>query len=87
MIQLGDKVKDMVTGISGIAVAKTEWINGCVRYTIEFRGGTKESPEVKRETFDVETLVVSKHGAVTPAIRQRERIPSGGGRPDPVRRG
>ena len=34
-IELGQKVKDMVTGFTGIATARTEWMNGCVRYCVE----------------------------------------------------
>lgn len=34
MIKLGEKVKDMVTGIEGIAVAKCEYLNGCIQYSI-----------------------------------------------------
>jgi len=34
MIKLGDKVKDKVSGFSGIATAKTEWLNKCVRINI-----------------------------------------------------
>ena len=33
-IELGDKVKDLVTGFEGIAVAKTEFINGCVQFSV-----------------------------------------------------
>lgn len=33
-IKLGDKVKDKITGYTGIATARTEFINGCVQYTI-----------------------------------------------------
>ena len=36
MIKLGDKVKDSVTGISGIATARTHYMNGCVQYCIEY---------------------------------------------------
>jgi hypothetical protein len=91
MIRLGDRVKDLVTGIEGIAVASTEWLNGCVRFTVEYRGGTKESPETKRETMDEEQLVVVKTGAVNVnRIRadrpQPELRRAGGGRPDAVRR-
>lgn len=30
MVNLGDKVKDVVSGASGIATAKSEWLTGCV---------------------------------------------------------
>lgn len=34
-IKLGMKVKDTVSGLTGIAVARTEWLNGCTRYSIQ----------------------------------------------------
>lgn len=33
-IKLGDKIKDQVTGMVGIAVARTKFLNGCVQYSI-----------------------------------------------------
>jgi len=34
-IKLGDKVKDKISGFVGIAVAKTEFLNGCIQYSIQ----------------------------------------------------
>ena len=34
-VQLGMKVKDTVSGLIGIAVCKTVWLNGCERYGIQ----------------------------------------------------
>jgi len=31
----GDKVKDIVTGFTGIVIARTEFRNGCSRYMIQ----------------------------------------------------
>jgi len=90
-IKLGDKVRDEVTGIEGIATSRTEWLNGCVRFGVDFRGGTKESPATCRETFDEEQLTVVKASAVSvERIRADRPMPelrrAGGGRPDAVRR-
>lgn len=30
-VNLGDRVKDQVTGFEGIAIARTEWLFGCPR--------------------------------------------------------
>lgn len=35
MIKLGMKVKDRVTGFTGIATAKVEYINGCVQFCVK----------------------------------------------------
>ncbi len=34
MIKLGDKVKDKVTGFTGIATAKCEYLNGCIQFCV-----------------------------------------------------
>lgn len=31
---LGDKVKDTISGAIGIVIARTEWLHGCIRVTI-----------------------------------------------------
>lgn len=35
MIKLGDEVKDKITGFTGIAVGKAEYLNGCIRIEIQ----------------------------------------------------
>ncbi len=34
VVKLGDMVEDVVTGFKGIAVAKVEYINGCIQFCI-----------------------------------------------------
>lgn len=35
MIKLGDNVKDTITGYTGVVVARTEWLYGCVRFGVQ----------------------------------------------------
>lgn len=46
-IKLGSKVRDMVTGVTGIAVARCEYLNGCVQYCLvpPAKKGATERPE------------------------------------------
>jgi hypothetical protein len=37
MITLGEKVTDRITGFTGVATARAEYLNGCVRIQIEPR--------------------------------------------------
>ena len=40
MINLGDKVKDSITGFKGIAIARIEYLNGCISYEVRpVKGG------------------------------------------------
>lgn len=36
-IKLGDKVRHTVTGYTGIVIARTEWLNGCWRMTVQMK--------------------------------------------------
>lgn len=62
-IELGDKVKHLYTGFTGIAVARTTYISGCDRISVV--------PQVKKDgslaestMFDEPELVVIKRGNV-----------------------
>lgn len=66
-INLGDKVKDTVTGLTGIAVGKTEWLNGCIRYVVQ-ASVDKDGKVPVAESVDAQQLVVveAKKQAVEP---------------------
>lgn len=58
-INLGDRVKDMVTGFTGIAIGRTEWLNGCTRITVQPEK-LKDGKIVETGCFDEPQLVVVK---------------------------
>jgi hypothetical protein len=91
-VETGDLVKDRITGFSGIAVAKTTWINGCVRWTVQPTKLTKEGAQRPTECFDHEQMVVVRkavvpaYGRTEPAgTRGRRGKAPGGPRPAPGR--
>ena len=49
MINLGDRVKDTLTGFSGIVVAKTDWLNVCARMGV---------PDNKKNTIKTNAITV-----------------------------
>jgi len=63
-INLGDEAKDAVTGFSGIATARTVWLNGCVRVSLQPRKLDKDGKVQEALTFDEPQLVLVKAGAV-----------------------
>jgi hypothetical protein len=79
-IELGDIVRDTITGFEGVAVATTEWLNGCRRISIQPQKLHDGKP-IESDWFD-ETQV-----AVVKKSRKRELAKTGGPRPDPRRRG
>lgn len=86
-IELGSKVKDTITGFVGIAVAKTQWLVGCIRVTVQPQDLDKDGKVREAYTFDEPTLVVLSTPAKTKihAVPQTPTTP-GGPRPEPMRR-
>ena len=60
MVNLGDKVKDTVTGFIGIAVGITRWLHGCNRVIVQPEGLTKEGKTFESQSFDEPQLTVLK---------------------------
>lgn len=76
-INLGDKVRDKITKLEGIAVAKIEFLNGCLQYAIQPEGLNKDG-EVKEQSFvdsqQIEIIKPEKKKKEKPTITR-----SGGG--------
>lgn len=90
-VETGDLVKDRITGFTGVAVAKTVWINGCVRWTVQPTKLSKEGAQKPTECFDDEQMVVVRkavvpaYGRSAPGRKGRARKAPGGPRPAPSR--
>lgn len=79
MIQLGDKVKDTITGFEGVAIARSEWLNGCVRFELQSAKLSKDGIPVEAQWFDDSQLTVVKLG------KSAEKKDVGGPRAAPSR--
>ena len=66
-IELGKKYRDTITGYEGIAVARTEWLNGCIRWQLE-RADKDGVPET--HAFDEQQLVSAQTGAPARATKK-----------------
>lgn len=78
-LKLGDSARDRITGYVGIIIARTEWLNGCLRVTIQAEE-MKDGKPVESQTFDAEQveLVVK--------VKPSPRKPKGGPSIPPVRK-
>ena len=81
MIELGQKVKDEITGFVGIAICRCEYLNGCVQYHVSPPVDEKGNVR-KDEWFDAAQLEVIDDGVVKPEIVE-EKPRSGGVRLHP----
>ena len=79
IINLGDKAKDKVTGFEGIAVARTEWLNGCTRIGLQ-SDKLKDGLPTDIHTFDEPQLILLKTRVVPIGSRD-----TGGPIPTPKR--
>lgn len=83
MVNLGSEVKDMITGMKGIAIGRTEWLYGCARVGIQPKGVTKEGKAKETVWFDEQGIKVLKEGK--PIVQITNSAKSGGPQRDPKR--
>jgi len=86
MIELGQKVKDMITGFEGIVTAKIEYLNGCLQFYVVPKAGKPTAGEAqtfpKGKYLDFEQLKVIGKGKIK-LQRRTNQQPSGGIRAHP----
>ncbi len=77
MIELGDKVKDTITGFAGVATAKIIFLNGCVQFLVT----PKMAKPKKNETpeYPTATYIDEEQLRVVGASKKAKPKPSGGG--------
>jgi hypothetical protein len=61
--RLGDQVKDRVTGFKGVIMARTQWMNLCIRYSVQARDlqDGKPVPDQWFDENDIELVRGSKN--------------------------
>lgn len=74
-IKLGDQVQDLITGFKGIAVARTKWLNGCVRYAIVGKVKPTGNPDENAVEIDEQSIKVLKRGVVPSSEYPKEEEP------------
>ena len=65
-LPLGAKVRDKITGFTGIVTARHEWLYGCLTYSVQPRD-LHEGKPVDRQPFDEDSLefIELAHGDAT----------------------
>jgi hypothetical protein len=61
-IELGDEVRDTITGFTGVVIAEHKWLHGCRRLSVQPRE-LKDGKPIEHQTFDEPQLEVVKRGA------------------------
>lgn len=73
MIRLGEKVQDKISGLEGIAVSRTEYLNGCVQYGV--------MPKIKKGTTEIPSWNIDESQLVSlerPTKPKKPKSPPGG---------
>ena len=82
-VKNGDLVRELVTGYEGVVVSRTEFLNGCIRVSIQARD-LKDGKPVEPLHADVEQLSII--GNVEEEVFAPRPIGTGGDRTYPSRR-
>ena len=69
-IQLGDKVRCKITGFEGTAVAKTEFINGCVQWGVLPR--MKKASKSFKEGLMPEEVEIDEQSLEIISVKKKE---------------
>ena len=77
-VNLGDEVRDTITGFEGVVVAVTKWLHGCRRITVQPRT-LHEGKVPDTASFDEPQVEVLKSASVATTGN------TGGPSPEPVR--
>lgn len=75
MIGLGDLVRDYITGLEGIAMARTEWLYGCKRIGVQSRRVNNDGTVPEVQWIDEDQLI-----QITPLVinsKKEEKTPAG----------
>ena len=75
-IELGDKVKCIYTGFTGVTVAKIEFINGCVQFSVQPKVD-KDGKYPEEMNIDNSSLIIIKKNKVKKVFKE-EKEESGG---------
>lgn len=76
----GDEVKDSITGFTGVVVARTEWMNGCLRYVVQSKKREVSTGKAIEDNFDEGQLSL-----LHPKKEKKKKDRPGGPFPGPAR--
>ncbi len=66
-VNLGDEVKDKITGFRGIVIGITRWLNGCSRVGVQPRKVQKDKGKIaEAEWIDENQLAIVKRAVLKP---------------------
>lgn len=83
-IQLGDNVKEIMTGLTGIIDSMHVYLNGCIRFGIRQRKLDKDGKPLEVSLFDSQTVIATGGNILTEEASIEAPKPTGGPHDDPI---
>ena len=83
-IELGDEVRDTITGFQGVVIGDTKWLHGCRRLTIQPKE-LKDGKPIDSLTFDEPQLVLVEPRVASGTSKTGRPRPEPQRRPDATR--
>jgi hypothetical protein len=80
---VGKEVKDIITGVTGIAIGHTSWLTGCNTVGIAFRGLDKDGKMQDHMWFDDSRIEVLGKGVSARFMEKPKKAINGGPSPIP----
>lgn len=77
-IKLGDTVKDVITELQGVVIARVEYLNGCVRFSVQPKGLNESGEPFKSQYVDEEQLIVLRTEVVVDSAEVSDKGPGDG---------
>ena len=84
-VELGDIVKDAITGFEGVAIGITRWLSQCDQVAVKSRS-LHEGKTLDAHWFDITHLDVIEKGAFAHVAPRRDEVKAGGPSPAPMPR-
>jgi hypothetical protein len=63
-VELGDEAQDVISGLSGVATGKAEYLTGCTQFSLSQRKLTKDGGLADAVWLDESRLLVVKKQAI-----------------------
>ena len=73
IFELGDRVKDIVTGFTGVVMSRMEFLTGCSQYGISPTKLDKDGKRVDWEYFDENRLMKTGKGITLKKKNSKEK--------------
>lgn len=73
VIELGDIVREKITGLEGVVIGKSQWLENCERLIVQPQGISKDGEPHKSHQFDIPSCELIEKGTF------KKKLPETGG--------